>query len=109
MCLQRARQKCERKRITQEKKRKQDNERSKNWEVTGTEITCTLENCYLENRSRKEREEKTNMHDQPLWGLALISDESQKLAIDGGLGCSVDVARETMSISSCIKTLQCEF
>ena len=49
------------------------------------------------------------MHDQPLWGLALISDESQKLAIDGGLGCSVDVARETMSISSCIKTLQCEF
>ena len=41
----------------------QDNERSKNREVTGTEITCTLENCDLENRSRKEREEKTNMHD----------------------------------------------
>ena len=74
-----------------------------------TEITCTLENCDLENRSRKEREEKTNMHDQPLWGLALISDESQKLAIDGGLGCSVDVAREIMHISSCIKTIQCEF
>ena len=49
------------------------------------------------------------MHDQPLWGLALISDESQKLAIDGGLGCSVDVAREIMHISSCIKTIQCEF
>ena len=49
------------------------------------------------------------MHDQPLWGLALISDESQKLAIDGGLGCSVDAARETMRISSCIKTLQCKF
>ena len=41
----------------------QDNERSKNREVTGTEITCTLQNCDLENRSRKEREEKTNMHD----------------------------------------------
>ena len=49
------------------------------------------------------------MHDQPLWGWTLISDESQKLAIDGGLGCSVDVARETMSILSCMKTLQCEF
>ena len=58
MCLQRARQKCERKRITQGKKRKEDNERSKIWKVTGTEITCTLENCDLENRSRKEREEK---------------------------------------------------
>ena len=74
-----------------------------------TEITCTLENCDLENRSRKEREEKTNMHDQPLWGLALISDEFQKLAIDGGLGCSVDVAHEIMHILSCIKTIQCEF
>ena len=49
------------------------------------------------------------MHDQPLWGLALISDESQKLAIDGGLGCSADVAGETMRISSFLKTLQCEF
>ena len=41
--------------------------------------------------------------------VTLISDESQKLAIDGELGHSVDVARETMSISSCMKTLQCEF
>ena len=61
--MQGAGQKCERKTITQEKKRKQDNERSKNREVTGTEITCTLQICDLENRSRKEREEKTNMHD----------------------------------------------
>ena len=66
--MQRARQKCERKTITQEKKRKQDNERSKNREATGTEITCTLENCDLENRGGKEREERTNMHDQPLGG-----------------------------------------
>ena len=53
------------------------------------------------------------MHVQPLWDRTLISDESQnfsqKLAIDGGLGCSIVVARETMSISSYIKTLQCEF
>ena len=49
------------------------------------------------------------MYVQPLWGWTLISDEYQKLAIDGGLGCSVDVARETMSILSCMKTLQCEF
>ena len=49
------------------------------------------------------------MHVQPLWDRTLISDESQKLAIDGGLGCSIAVARETMSISSYIKTLQCEF
>ena len=49
------------------------------------------------------------MHIQPLWDRILITDESQKLAIDGGLGCSIVVARETMSISSYIKTLQCEF
>ena len=58
MCLQRARQKCERKRITQEKKRKQDNERSKNWEVAGTGITCT--------RSRKERGENKYARPTPL-------------------------------------------
>ena len=49
------------------------------------------------------------MHVQPLWDRTLISDESQKLAIDGALGCAIVVARETMSISSYIKTLQCEF
>ena len=49
------------------------------------------------------------MHVQPLWGQTLITNESQKLAIDGGLGCSIVVVRETMSISSCIKALQCEF
>ena len=49
------------------------------------------------------------MHVQLLWDRTLISDESQKVAIDRGLGCSIVVARETMSISSYIKTLQCEF
>ena len=49
------------------------------------------------------------MHVQLLWDRTLISDESQKLATDRGLGCSIVVARETMSISSYIKTLQCEF
>ena len=44
------------------------------------------------------------MHIQHLWYRTLISDESQKLAINGGLGCSIVVARETMSISSYIKT-----
>ena len=49
------------------------------------------------------------MHVQLLLDRTLISDKSQKLAIDGGLGCSIVVALETMSISSYIKTLQCEF
>ena len=67
--MQRARQKCERKRITQEKKRKQDNERSKTWKVTVAEITCMLENWDLENRSRKERERRKQICTTNLFGV----------------------------------------
>ena len=67
--MQGAGQKCERKTITQEKKRKQDNERSKTWKVTVTEITCTLENCDLENRSRKERERRKQICTTNLFGV----------------------------------------
>ena len=35
------------------------------------------------------------MQVQPLWDQTLVTNESQKLAIDGGLGCSIVVARET--------------